>query len=196
MQTLLYAGTTENLEIPKCKNAQVQSIRREVREIELAWLAGIIDGEGCIYFGKRFDGKGKPYHRLSISIANSDVRMIAKASQIYEALNLRFAYQLRTFAKFMKKHQMCIIVDSQGTGRKLLEAIYPYLVSKKDQAKLVLEYFEWRKGYQRGNAIDQNKVIDFSEKLKMLKHQLPNPSQTTRKASKALILDGDIVETA
>lgn len=67
-------------EIPKRKKAQVRSISREV---DLAWLAGIIDGEGNLQATVQLKrcgagGTRRPYFEPKLRVTNTDVRMVKK----------------------------------------------------------------------------------------------------------------------
>ena len=56
----------------------------EIKEADIAWLAGIIDGEGNIHMGKHLGGnKGKRYLDIKVRVSNTDMRMIKKISEIY-----------------------------------------------------------------------------------------------------------------
>ena len=59
--------------------------KKTPREAKLAWLAGIIDGEGTIgaYFPKDKEGKIKqPVY--GIYICNSDIEMVNEVKNIYQ----------------------------------------------------------------------------------------------------------------
>ncbi len=51
------------------------------KEIEKAYIAGVVDGEGCITIAKRKnghykEGKGKPwYYQPTVVVSNSDKRI-------------------------------------------------------------------------------------------------------------------------
>ncbi len=117
---MLYAGTTENLELPKSDNAQVRSISREV---DLAWLAGIIDGEGNLDFSVQTKPSGEnkvpnDYFCPKLRITNTDMRMIRKISEIYVRENLVFFYALNSVKRYKDrkdtwKNQMEITLGSQ-----------------------------------------------------------------------------------
>jgi hypothetical protein len=53
-------------------------IRKEYTVAEIAYLAGIIDGEGCIYIGNFSCNKktGVPYYQTNIQVTNTDKKLI------------------------------------------------------------------------------------------------------------------------
>jgi hypothetical protein len=177
-------------EIPEGKNAQLGSIRREVKETEKAWLAGVIEGEGCLAIVQNFDkhGKGR-YNTVRIGVTNGDLFLIKKVSEIFYNLNAVFCYQYRTSKNPKHQSRIDIIAEGQGSCRKILEAILPYMASKKTQVELLLEFISWR----ANSKFEENIGKNYKEELSKLKHNFPDPSQTTRRASRPLVLDGDIV---
>ena len=63
---------------------------------KIAWLAGLIDGEGSIGMYaqrmKRKDGRYIIFHRYQVTIANDDVNIIAEAMKIISEIIGRKAY--------------------------------------------------------------------------------------------------------
>jgi hypothetical protein len=136
--------------LPKCENDSVGSISRDVAD--LAWLAGIVDGEGHlgINWSTQHEvlrsGEKKRQFVLRCHIRNTDPFMMKKISDIYHRHNLRFFWKL---CKPQKKHHretIEIIVYTMGALEKLLNLLLPFLVTKKRQGQLILEYLEWRRG--------------------------------------------------
>jgi hypothetical protein len=195
MKTLSNAGNSQYPEIPKCKNAQVETISR----VELAWLAGVIDGEGSIGIYRDTHRK-KPRMRTTIKIANTDVRIIARVSEILFKANIRFYYTLT------KRRLFCLTIHTIGfrSCKKLLEMVLPYLVGKKDQAKLMVEYLTYRISLFQSTA-DQRRAsngwfietpemqygeIDeyYYNKIHELKKPPIDPQRLQRRASQPLQL--------
>src|SRR5438046_6490301 len=95
MNSALYAGNSQEPELPKRKNVQdKQTIRREVEKTKLAWLAGIIDGEGSIKLADTKNNKNQRAIQKWLCIENTDVEMIAEISKIYSGLGINYHYNL------------------------------------------------------------------------------------------------------
>ncbi len=170
-------------EIPKGKNAQLGSIRREVRETDKAWLAGIIDGEGYMIIVKHYNPKKQGrYSTVRIGVQNCDLRIVEKVSQIFYAVNASFYYQLRKHKNPNHSPSIEIIADGQGSCKKILDVIYDYLISKKDQAGILYEFISWRKE----STFSDDVAVSYRDKLRDLRSSFPDPSQTTRRASQIL----------
>jgi hypothetical protein len=189
------------LEIPKRENSPVRSISREV---DLAWLAGIIDGEGNIHYPIQTKKSGQngdvnDYFCPKLRITNTDVRMIRKISEIYVAENLTFFYALNSVKRYKGKKdtwkdQLEITVGSQSGIKKILNLVLPYLVNKKRMAELLIETIEWVqeqpwRGRMSREGVNYTLKPEFRslvEKLKKERGFHIDPSTTTRKARQLL----------
>jgi hypothetical protein len=158
MQTLSNAGNSLYSEIPKCENTQMETISR----VELAWLAGIIDGEGYIVLTWMNQKEVKKARmRTEIGVSNTDMRMVARISEISHKANIKFYYTLKNPSKRnSKKYAITISILGFRSCKKFLELVLPYLVCKKDQAETMLEYITYRISlfkYPNGNGqLDSN----------------------------------------
>lgn len=106
-------------------------------ELDRAYLAGIIDGEGSISANMRLRPRGIAPRRwglqLRVTISNTDVRVI---NWIAERWPGRF--YPREDARENKR--VCWYFVVEGTELPpLLSAALPYLIIKREQAELVME---------------------------------------------------------
>lgn len=134
---------------PKCETASVRPISRQV---DYAWLAGILDGEGALGLGIRTAQNGKPYLEAKIRVYNTDVRMIEKISRIYDELNVVFFYNLNRKRAEGWKDQLGICVTSQGSCLKILEAVMPYLANKCEIAQKMDDVIRYVKSLPKGGG--------------------------------------------
>ena len=180
------------LQVPKSKNLGDESIRREV---QWAWLAGIIDGEGNLNVQVRTAHNGKAYFRPKVRVANTDARMIAKIADLYVEENIVFFYNIndhhtRTHPGW--KTQLNIEVASQGSGAKVLKGIIPHLANKRRLAELLLELIVFVQTMPKGgntlsidyvnNPIFMGLRAQFEEEAKWY----VDPSTITRRAREKL----------
>lgn len=198
---MLYAGTTENLGLPKSENAQVRSISREV---DLAWLAGIIDGEGNLDFSVQTKPSGEnkimnDYFCPKLRITNTDMRMIRKVSDIYVNERLVFFYALNSVKRYKDrketwKNQMEITLGSQQGIKKLLQMVLPYLVNKQRMAELLIETIEWVqeqpwRGRMSRSGMNYTLRPEFHALIDAMKQERQfhiEPSTTIRKAGEVI----------
>jgi hypothetical protein len=175
------------------------------REVQLAWLAGILDGEGCLELTMKKAGNGKRYLSPKIRIYNTDIRMIEKASMIYEDHNLVFFYTLGNNGKSTSvrtgkpwKTQIGICIASQGTTKKLLELVLPYLCNKQRLASIMIEMINFvAKCPKGGNTFrfEYAETDEFKrlwEVYKQEKSFYMDPSTTARRANKRLMIQSEL----
>lgn len=119
-----------------------QFIPKTYDPIKLAYLAGIIDGEGCFYIGqinRDYKGKITKHHHGIIKIDNTDEVLIEWLSNNFEGVNS--ARNRWTSKRSFERTIHTWVV----TGDKLLElchAIFPYLVIKKRHCENMIKFRE------------------------------------------------------
>src|SRR5260221_2107931 len=98
------------------------------RSHQLAWAAGIVDGEGCIFIGAGVS------LRVRVGVTNTDIRMIERLKELFGG---NAAYRRRNDRNPNHKN----IWDWEVAAKKAeacLKEVLPYLVCKRDQAELAL----------------------------------------------------------
>ena len=106
-------------------------------EVETSYVAGIIDGEGTISF-KRQEGRNRNFYLTPIlSVSNTDLPMVERLVEITGNGAIRLLKRLE------KKHKTAYLWElSTSQIQRVLPCIEPFLVTKRERAQLVLEYFE------------------------------------------------------
>lgn len=89
---------------------------------DIAWLAGIVDGDGCFRFRK------PPRHYPTIEIAASDRTTVERIKNI---LGLGYISPNGSIWRWSTENKGAI---------KVAEILLPYLYTKRSQAKLIVEY--------------------------------------------------------
>lgn len=106
---------------------------------QLAYLAGIIDGEGCFYIGRVKQGKygnGYQWHTM-IKVTNCDESLIIWLENTFGGAK-DSRYRWTSKKKFTRP-----IYNWQATGPMLdyiILVVYPYLIIKKRQAEVMAKY--------------------------------------------------------
>lgn len=129
-------------------------------ESELAYLAGLIDGEGCL----RVEKSGGKYRYTpmtpTVCVTNSNPTLIKWVIE-------KFGGHL-----YLKKSKTCW--DIYWLGKRaveVLEQVYPYLVGKKEQADLIFAYRKLvGKAGKRLSKDNIDKRMAIQEAMRILKH--------------------------
>lgn len=102
-------------------------------KLVLAYLAGLVDGEGCIYVGKHFNHpQKKTRYRLRLQVTNTN-KIIP---EIFQQEFGGWIYQHNPKDKTWKVRYDWVISDKKAEN--VLKILLPYLLIKKQQVKLAL----------------------------------------------------------
>jgi len=108
--------------------------RGKLSDFEIGYIAGLVDGEGCIGIHKHTDNRGKSrLHYLYVVVSNNNPKCLEFLKKNFngwiikrrqkENWNINYKWGLRS-----------------ARARQLLEIIYPHLILKKEQALLGIEF--------------------------------------------------------
>ena len=117
-----------------------------IDECALAWLAGIIEGEGTvsIYHQKR-KGNAPDQLRATISITNTDPHLISRCNEIFNTLGCNVHINQYDNKKGSTRTVYDMQTAKQEYVKKICEAVIPYMVGEKlAKAKLVLSFVQRR----------------------------------------------------
>lgn len=168
----------------------------EVTSEDLAWLAGMIDGEGNLSAGLRLNPNGSSYLDVKVRISGTDIRMMHYVGVIYQRMNLVFFNSLMNKNRKEWKTGLNVEVARQGSTLKLLKAVKPYLHGKYLVAQAMIDLIEYVQSVPKaGNHVRRN-YADHPEFKRLLaqyereRSWYYDPSTTTRRAREAISLDG------
>ncbi len=162
-----YIGGT--LKKQRCFHDNTEQSKVIVRDIDLAWLAGIIDGEGCfsIYSVSRKDAD-TPSPSANLTITNSNALLLTRCREILNAVGVKYLYHDPKNGHQRGRKVMRIRVKNYSSMRKLIELIRPFLVGKADQASVMLEFVSLAgakgKISLRGRSELMNKIKELNQR--------------------------------
>lgn len=141
------------------KISEVESRSREGLEIDLAWLAGLIDGEGninCGFFsnqlkrstGSKHDGSYQVL-RIDCVITNTHADAIEKATKILAEIGVKFRVMLRDRKRGVWQPCFVVAITGQKNSTNLLRAILKHLTVKRETAKQAILVYEYRQTLAR-----------------------------------------------
>lgn len=130
-----------------------------MKKEDLAYTAGIIDGEGCIGLHKRGSRNGV---YLSVSVGITDEWMCQW---------LKFAYGGGVYIYYSKNPKWKNHWEWSVAGKRALDflkLIYPYLRLKKPQAEIAIKFQEEKINRVRTRPLSKEvKVIEEAERILM-----------------------------
>lgn len=156
----------------------------EIKDTDLAWLAGFWDGEGSITIFTHTEKNGQKKISPTINVTNTDMNVIAHTSQILDALGTSFSVAHNKKDNMKHKDSYQLTTRNMKYIEVVLEAMLPYLVCKKPQAILVLRYVKKKLQY-----LEQGKKPSYDDEDSELQQEVqamnkrgksPISSETTR----------------
>lgn len=119
-------------------SARSQYIKKEYTPTQAAYMAGIMDGEGCFYIGNYSGNRknGDKHFQTVIAVSSTDNSLINWLFEVFGGGKSK--YTPRQMAKNCRKQ----VYRWQATSHRLLhicQIILPYLVIKKRQAEIMIE---------------------------------------------------------
>jgi hypothetical protein len=139
----------------------------ELAETEKAWIAGIIDGEGCIRLHKTIKKNVPNYYMIEVSVQSRDQYMTRELQSMVSSPRITY----------YKKEPYGIMATWSISGKKaynFLKQIIGYLRVKHEQAGKAIEFHETFKSrfYSRSNEIDRNLQETYKQEISNLKHEI------------------------
>ena len=128
------------------ESEQIHPVAIFERDVELAWQAGIIDGEGTITISKQIrKERASPSFRPFIVVTNTNINIVSPFSTMWGGPIYRNV-DARTEKKWSDSFDWYC---PQGKVVEFLTSIIPYLRGKSKQAELVIEFMNSAKSFPR-----------------------------------------------
>jgi len=139
------AGNPESREVPN--GTKLPELGNPLASpVELAYLAGIIDGEGCITIEKNGNRRknGLGGHSPSIVITNTNASLIEHCVKIIEKAGCIPYVKIQIRNNGWKNCYWITVKGIERVGR-MIPIIRPYLFAKQAQLRLIERFIESRK---------------------------------------------------
>jgi len=140
-------------------------------EVEKAYLAGIIDGEGSIGISRDYrpNRRHSPFHRARMRITSTNLDLI---EYLKTKVGDQGKYHIctRPSRDINRKTTYEIEMGDRLTA-KLLHEVLPYLIVKRKHAENVLAFKETFEGFNRGKQIPMD-IIKKRENYFLMQKEL------------------------
>lgn len=119
-------------------------MRGYMKEIDYAWLAGIVDGEGCLTIFRRTNKSSSKKEIVSpaasATITNTNVLMLEKCMKIFDENGIIYSFVNPRNSATRKV--MRIQIRNYVSLKKFVSIIKPYLIAKAKQLNILEEFLE------------------------------------------------------
>lgn len=141
--------------------------------LDKGWLAGIIDGEGCLQLARQ-RYRNQIHFRPQIVIGNTNPSIIDNIVKIAKANDLPVYVMTREKPAFRSKRKSWVM-QIMGLKRcqKWIEYIGDELVGKKQQAEIMKDYIDYRLSQPPAHS----KFNTFGEKDFQFKERITKANQ-------------------
>jgi hypothetical protein len=137
---------------------------RRRKQTDWAWLAGILDGEGCLSVGRN-NGAGGRYIGLHVVVRMADEDAVRRAYTIAGVGTLKLHRPFTTNRRALWEWN----TSSQEAARTL-RLVLPYLVTKRVQAKWFIK-LATRMAGRRGEPLTQRERAIQDEIVRVIKEE-------------------------
>ncbi len=158
---------------------------------EIAYMAGLIDGEGTIRMSKFKEKNWNSKYTPTISFVNTNLEVV---NLIGKFINAKRVYIHDGSKTGFKGNKPCYKVQKSGTIAVVepLEKLLPYLRIKKKQAELILKYckeqkpatkkgIQWRNGNYRDEKENIFREGIYQQIKRLNQYKQISPATTERK---------------
>jgi hypothetical protein len=107
-------------------------------QIDIAWAAGFVDGEGCLHIGKqKYDHGRKVYYRLRLHVSQNNYEVLAKLKATL-AIHANIIAIKRTHET--NKQVYTLNYDGKHAYKAIMK-LRPYLVRKRFEADAAHDFW-------------------------------------------------------
>lgn len=134
---------------------------------DICWLAGIIDGDGCIGVHKQKSGK-KTTYVPSFGLSTTCQKTYLFLDNLFNQLEIGHHWIYRTVQNKNWRDRWCLQVRGMKRVDKLLGMVYPYLVTKREEAELIKNFIQLRilRGKKGAYSQEEIEIIERTKEIK------------------------------
>ena len=131
---------------------------------QLAWLAGIWDGEGTFSILYQEKRHGDAYI-ARITLSNTDIAMINEILKILDLYNIKGHLWKEEPRKKQHKASYHITINKLKNVKTCAELMLPYLINKKPNAEIIIRFVNSRLEYKKKPIQDKEtgKIIGMEK---------------------------------
>jgi hypothetical protein len=164
---------------------------------DIGWLAGVLDGEGCIHASKPWKpehdrkSNGRFHFDIRVIITNGSTLLMEKVGQLLRSEGIEYKYR-----DGCSKHTAEIVIAKKSEILKLLHLLVNDLTRTKRSAEYVISYIQ-KYGYSNNiygvKGASEENVKDYIKLYNVLKKQKRKCLESVETICYTSNVDEDIV---
>ena len=153
---------------------------QQVSDVEIGWLAGSFDADGCVSMHMQQTKRGEVQCRAEIAWTNTNWIFLDKVMSLCSRLGVNLCVQEKTRSKSYWSRAWNVRTGKLSKAKVLLEAMLPYLTVKAERAKLALDFINRRLSFIGDGKIHPYNDKDYAYFIKFRKlNKRPQPPETS-----------------
>jgi len=117
----------------------------KTEEAKWAWLAALIDGEGCITWSHRIR-HGVDEYSIKIIICSTTLELLEEIKKHFDCSNIRIL-RGKGHGRFGNKPQYVVCFEYKK-ARAILPKIIPFLIVKRKRAEIAYEFLKLQENWK------------------------------------------------
>lgn len=134
---------------------------QQVTPENLAWLAGIWDGEGTFTITKQEQDGAKKHYSGQATLTNTSDSIIAEIVRLFDLMGINFHLFKEEMRKLKHKQAYHFTVRNPDSIILLIRSTERYLISKRPQAVILKRFIDLRKSVTRTSVNQDPKTGQF-----------------------------------
>jgi len=152
------------------------------KDLDLAWLAGMIDADGCISFAKQQNSrnKGKTHHlKPYVTVTTTCTLTKDYMIDMYDKYQIPIHVAVKPSKSPDRKEVYTIATIGMKRSKTILSLVKDYLVTKQREANLVLEFIEIRERLfaQKLHEPREDEIVEEMKNIKSNRNYTRNPQR-------------------
>lgn len=144
----------------------------DASQLDLAWSAGFVDGEGCIHIRINMptstSKQRSPHFALILQVVNTNRPSLEKLQSIFKCGSIREHHASDVPARSAAYAWYCMSLHAN----RVIALLLPYLVVKRAEAEVALEFYKLPPGRRGSKTIDMDLLsrrAELCDKLRSMK---------------------------
>jgi hypothetical protein len=147
-----------------------------ITDLDIAWLAGVFDGEGCVYVQRSKRKGDRVVCSVALNIANTSAELVERVVRLERGLGCA---PVVTFeSRYTKKPAYYVKVARKVDALALAKALLPHATSKRAELQMAIWYLERSCKVRQHVATKQE--LEVLDTIRGVKHGEALPESVAR----------------